>query len=410
MRRTLAWALAAGLVATVEGCATDAPNAPTGEVVDSAGMRIVTYDLTNAQPRTWRIVGEHDLEIGVRDGAPEYAFSRIPDLAVTDEGSIVVSDGAAGELRVYDASGVYRRTLGRQGEGPGEFAVAPVIVGLGGDTVFAFDGRNRRLTSLTTAGDVLEMVTLRSATVVGPSIMARQDDGTYLAQSPWVNPRTADELYEMRLDLDSIVIEHLDARGVLLDTVLVVADRNRARRVRQREDGTFSTIQAQPPFVAQAFVRSDGVRPVVARSDALELRLLGRPGESDLVIRVVGADHPATADDIRRRQEAAVREAAGGDEIDPMTWMLNVEFVPDRLPAFQDIVVSDEGDAWVALMEYDASEGYDWLVFSPAGELRGVVHTPPTLRLFEVRSDFIVGVVLDEFDVPFVRRYPLLFP
>ena len=72
------------------------------------------------------------------------------------------------------------------------------------------------------------------------------------------------------------------------------------------------------------------------------------------------------------------------------------------------IVVSDDGDIWVALTEYDRSGGYDWLVFTPSGELRGMVHTPPDLQLFEIRNDFIVGVVFDELDVPYVRRYPLL--
>ena len=71
------------------------------------------------------------------------------------------------------------------------------------------------------------------------------------------------------------------------------------------------------------------------------------------------------------------------------------------------IVVSDDGDIWVALTEYDGSEGYDWLVFTPSGELRGVVHTPPDLQLFAIHNDFIVGVVFDELDVPYVRRYPL---
>jgi hypothetical protein len=37
-----------------------------------------------------------------------------------------------------------------------------------------------------------------------------------------------------------------------------------------------------------------------------------------------------------------------------------------------------------------------------------MVHTPPEQRLREVHDDFVVGFVLDELDVPHVRRYPLL--
>jgi len=95
-------------------------------------------------------------------------------------------------------------------------------------------------------------------------------------------------------------------------------------------------------------------------------------------------------------------------ETDPNVWRANVEFLPDRLPAFAAIVVGDGGDIWMALTEYDMSGGLDWLVFTPSGELRGTVHTPPDMQLFEIRSEFILGVYRDDLDVPYVRRYPLV--
>ena len=409
MRAAVRWAATAVASLMTGACSGDAGNAPTAEVIDSAGVRIVTHDLTDVTIPTYRIVAEHDLQIGVRDGATEYTFSRIPDLAVAHDGSIVVSDGVAQELRVYDAHGMHHRTIGQRGEGPGEFANPPIIAGLAGDTVFAFDSRSSRVTSFTMSGDLIDMTTLRSRTIGRPLFMIRQDDGTYLSQSRWVDPSGQDSgPQEMRLDLDSITIEHLDATGALIDTVRVIADRHLARAVQDRGGGVFATQQAQTPYSARGFMRSDGVRPIVGRNDSFELELLGPTGDAQTVLRVLGVQHPATADEIRARQEAAVREALGEGEIDPSVWMLNIEFLPDRLQAFTTIVVSDDGDVWVALTEYDMSGGYDWLVFTPAGELRGMVHTPPDMRLFEIGSDFIVGVVFDEFDVPYVRRYPLL--
>ena len=97
----------------------------------------------------------------------------------------------------------------------------------------------------------------------------------------------------------------------------------------------------------------------------------------------------------------------GDREIDPRVWRANIEYLPEQLPAFENVVVGDLGDVWVSLTEYDLSEGLDWLVFTSTGELRGTVHTPPEFRLREVRNDFIVGFVLDELDVPYVRRYQL---
>jgi hypothetical protein len=319
-----------------------------------------------------------------------------------------VSDGVAQELRVYDTNGTYSRTIGQRGDGPGEFASAPAIAGLAGDTVFAFDGLSRRVTSFTMSGDLIEVITLRSAAIGRPLDVIRQNDGTYLSQSPWVDPSGEDGPQEMQMDLDSIVIVHLDAAAELIDTVRVLADRTRARAVQVSSGGIFRTQRANTPYSAQAYMRSDGVRPIVGHRDAFELELLGPSAEAQTVLRVHGVQHPATADEIRARQEAAIREELGDGEINPTTWLLNIEFLPDRLPPYATIVVSDDGDIWVALTEYNGSEGYDWLVFTPDGELRGVVHTPPDLQLFAIRNDFIVGVVLDELDVPYVRRYALL--
>jgi hypothetical protein len=72
--------------------------------------------------------------------------------------------------------------------------------------------------------------------------------------------------------------------------------------------------------------------------------------------------------------------------------------------------VDDTGDVWVALQEYDISEGLDWLVFTPEMELRDVVRSPADVQLLYASEDWIVGVYRDELDVPFVRRYPLETP
>ncbi len=406
MRGVLRGAAAACMVVATSGCAGDASR-PTAEIVDSAGTRIVTYDLSNVTVPTYRILSDHDLEIGEQDGAPEYTFSRIADLAVAKNGHIVVSDGVAQELRVYDASGEFRRTIGRRGDGPGEFATAPIIAGLAGDTIFAFDSRSNRVTSFLTTGDLVAETTLRAGDSGRPQFVIRLDDGTYLSRSIWVDPGATEASYEMRLELDSIVIEHVEPAGTLMDTLRVIADRTRARSVEISAEGLFRTLAMATPYAARAVMGSDGLRLIVGHSDAFQLEWIGPSTEVETVLRVLGVQHLATAEEVRARQETAIREAVGDREIDPRVWRANIEYLPEQLPAFGDVVVGDLGDVWVALTEYDLSEGLDWLVFTSTGELRGTVHTPPEFRLREVRNDFIVGFVLDELDVPYVRRYQL---
>jgi len=69
------------------------------------------------------------------EGATEYTFSRIADVEVTEDGRLLVSDAASQDIRVFDIGGRYRRRIGRHGEGPGEFVIAPSIVGISGDTL-----------------------------------------------------------------------------------------------------------------------------------------------------------------------------------------------------------------------------------------------------------------------------------
>ena len=122
-----AWTLVLAVAATA--CGTSAPH-PAAEIVDSAGTRIVRYELTRASTPVFRVLAQHDLEIGTVAGDPEYAFSQISDLALSADGTVLVSDAVTQEIRVFDSDGAFRGTVGRSGEGPGEFATAPMIIGI----------------------------------------------------------------------------------------------------------------------------------------------------------------------------------------------------------------------------------------------------------------------------------------
>ena len=407
MRGGVLWTTTAAVAMVWIGCSPDVASGPTAEVVDNAGVRIVTYDLTGVAVAPYASVGGHDLEIGVLDGAAEYTFSSVIDVRTSDDGSIVVADGGASELRVYDANGGYLRTLGQRGGGPGEFATAPLIAGLAGDTVFAWDGSNRRITSFSGGGDVIGTTRLQTESV-GPVRVVRQDDGTYLAQSRWISP-VAEDIgpHDLLVELDSVMIEHVDATGAVIDTVRVLADMERAKMRQLRSDGRIAMQMTPRPLTARAFMLSDGVRPIIGHNGSFELISYGRESAPRVVLRVEGAWPAMTAEDIRSRLEAQLVEASEDGEIDPRVLRLYAEFMPERMPDFSSAVIRTDGEIWVEQSLFDTSEGAEWLVFSASGELRGSVDMPPGLRVFEVHGEFVVGVVSDEFDVPYVRRYPL---
>lgn len=390
-------------------CAEPQAPGPTSVVTDSAGVRVVTWELGGVDAPSYRHLGEPDLRIGVVEGDPEYAFSRIVDLLVLPDDGLVVSDANAPGMRIFDRNGGFVRTLGGRGEGPGEFAGAPLLAGLTGDTLHAWDARTGRRTAFTVRGELVESVAMTSGGGYRLQALDHVGDGVFLATSKWLDPDTRDEFHDFRLEVDSIVVERVSATGDILDTMTVMADQTLMRTVRDGGPGVFRTLQAEPPHRARAVLEVAAGHVVLGRSDVFSLDLYPRSG-SPTRVRVVGAGNPAGAGAIRSHMEALLREDFGDDPIDEMTQTLYLDMLPDRLPAFHRAVVTSDGDVWVARSELDGERGYEWLVFSQEGELRGLVRTPPGMRLLAVQPTWVIGVVTDDFDVPFLHRYPLEEP
>jgi len=64
---------------------------------------------------------ELDLSIGGEEFDENYNFMRVSDVEVDEEGNIYVFDSRQYRIQKYDKNGKYLQTIGRQGEGPGEF-------------------------------------------------------------------------------------------------------------------------------------------------------------------------------------------------------------------------------------------------------------------------------------------------
>jgi len=87
------------------------------EIVD--GIKVV---MNPGEPKfgVFEFELEEDLAIGdVND--EDYFFPKRVTLNVDDDGNIYVCDGGNRRVQKYDRSGTYVRTIGRQGQGPGEY-------------------------------------------------------------------------------------------------------------------------------------------------------------------------------------------------------------------------------------------------------------------------------------------------
>ena len=124
-----------------------------GTVEDSAGVTLVKNTLTPLWGEGDAWVLEEVMTIGEAAGDPDYQFGQIAGIAVTTDGKIVLVDQQAQHLKVFGVDGMYERTIGQAGSGPGEFGpgVGPILLGRA-DTLIVPDLGNQRVNILRSDG------------------------------------------------------------------------------------------------------------------------------------------------------------------------------------------------------------------------------------------------------------------
>ncbi len=110
-----------------------------GSIEDKDGIRVVRNPSLPLYGEL-KLELKEDLSLG-REGSPQEMFFRIRGLAVDRSGTIFISDMGNQRVQVFDASGTFLRTIGRKGQGPGEFE-QPTNIVIGGDAenLYVLDG------------------------------------------------------------------------------------------------------------------------------------------------------------------------------------------------------------------------------------------------------------------------------
>jgi hypothetical protein len=118
----------------------------------------VTY-VRNPEQGLWDSGGKakirlvQEIQIGKLDGQEEYLFVYISDVAVNGKGDIYVADRQLNEVRKFDREGRYLLTIGRKGQGPGEFqSISTISVNKQNDLVI-FDNMLGRISIFSDRGE-----------------------------------------------------------------------------------------------------------------------------------------------------------------------------------------------------------------------------------------------------------------
>src|SRR5688500_10429540 len=106
-------------------------------VVENPGLHI-------ADSLAWSIDTTDVVRIGMADGPDEYVFSKLVGILFLPGDEILIADGTAHELRIFDVRGQFVRKTGRRGGGPGEFTYLSNVLHYFGDSILVIDREGGR--------------------------------------------------------------------------------------------------------------------------------------------------------------------------------------------------------------------------------------------------------------------------
>jgi hypothetical protein len=164
----------------------------------------------NPPPSTLQI----EVTIGREAGAPEYIIGEIAALAMGKDGSIFIGESsrAATNVRQYDPRGVYVRTFGRRGEGPGELrAVQDIAIHPDGRVLILDDSKQAVVVYSPTGEFLTEWPTPQISVLQQFHFFTGPDGITYVPSMLQQNePATSQTVYQYL---------RFDGSGRLIDTL-----------------------------------------------------------------------------------------------------------------------------------------------------------------------------------------------
>ena len=379
----------------------EGPSVPASVVRDSAGVTIVENERPRPDSRLgWRVGTAPAITIGTAVGDSAYELFGVTDATRLPDGKIVVANTGSSELRVFDASGVHQGSWGGQGDGPGEFSTAgpSAVEPWPGDSIGTSDAIARRVSVFDANGAhgrtfVLEAPYYRLRGVLPDGKLFLGNGTTLAAGVVGTGVVRRDIAYGIAGPdggLHATLGTHAGAEWY------VVSEDERM------------TVYAQP-FARSTLTALWADLIVVSPNDRYEIRAHGGDGT---LMRIVRRDHDLRSPTAADVEDHLFREYADASQEERAAALADLRDMPrvETFPAFRRIVGDRLGFLWVE--EYpppDESDGAVplWTVYDVDGRVRGLVTTPPDLRIFEIGADYILGSTADEFGLEYVQLWTL---
>jgi 6-bladed beta-propeller len=332
-----------------------------GKIEKTDGITIVRNPLS---PRfNGSVVSiEEELSIGGTSGDGEAPFGKISLIAVDGDGNIYIGDSKDKNINVVDKDGRSLRTLGRAGQGPGEFTGISGLEITPQNELMIYDRYASKLIFFSLAGRYLRTDVL-AANWAG--LIHKTKNGSFYLLTPDFLGRH--ESGDLRVA--ACVNEH--AADLSFVRTLV-------------KDRYWSAMSPLQPTMKTAFTHSDQI--VCGYRDDYEIHVMNPNGK---VIRKLFKEH--TPFGLSEKEKTKRNLTKAGD-------------LPDHFPAYEDIMVDDEGRIFTLLYEEPKDgKGYLFDVFSAEGIYIAKVILKAIPRCWE--GGKLYTIEEDDSGYQYVKRY-----
>lgn len=368
-------------------------------VRDSAGIRITTSDAIGPDASTVCSLAEAPDARVISPASGEWTLFQIEDLDRLENGRLVVLNRGSQELLVFRRNGEFLQSIGRRGEGPGEFMDPIELAVVGGDSIIVLDWELGRL-ALFGPGGVHERNVMLQPPVPNPTgqigVLGRE--AIVLGSQDWRPSGT-------QLTPQFLQILRYNWSGRLLDKLATLPYGETGRVDRESRMVGRPLFQSRGVFSTRGelLYTSDGSLPEVRVHRVDRLESIIRWGPSDLTVRKedVEAYRTAYLKDLERR----------ADDWAPLLRRRLDAFPPkDTFPAVTEIQIDARGRIWVRTFDRPGSTATVWLGFAETGAFICSVSVPKDLTVLRFDSSAVVAVHRDEMDIESVEIRSLYLP
>jgi hypothetical protein len=385
------------LLAAIVAC--DSAGPPPGVAVrDSAGVELVD-NVVPAAPGSITVDSVPVFDIGGSAGGANVEYIGPISAAVgLSNGNLVVAGWAQTELRFFDSTGRWIRTIGRQGAGPGEFEGLGWIGRTQHDTIITFEPTNRRLQVFDSAGRFHRLSRLTQFGEHGfPWYEGIFGDGSLLFRSALPDPiANTDRTIRNRATLLRYqpALDQADSLASYLLTPSLRHPKN--------PQWTYGTALFAPGVAVAAF----GDQVALSPGDRFQIAVIDRAGRPRRLIRRGWTPVPVSTDEIRAAAAKRAEDAPPDIREAVRTGLITISDANVR-PAVAALRVSGDGRLWVEHGGQDPARPRVFSVFDSTGRWLSEAIVPGGLTVLEFGSDYLLASARDDDGFYHLQRYRL---